>query len=62
MEDGIISTRTYGLIEVTLTFGGVLIFCVYQLWSVRRAIAKRKAREAAATQDAAAVSGRRGMR
>lgn len=34
--EGMISTRTYGLIELVLTFGGVVVFCVYQIWSVRR--------------------------
>lgn len=59
--DGLISTRTYGLIEVGLTFGGLLVFCVYQLWSVRRTIARRKAQERAATgQPDGPV--RRGMR
>ena len=45
--EGLISTRTYVLIEAVLSFGGVLVFCVYQLWSVRRAIAEREARERA---------------
>jgi hypothetical protein len=45
--EGTISTRTFVLIEAVLSFGGVLVFCFYQLWSVRRAIARRKAREQA---------------
>lgn len=68
---GMISTSTYGLIEVTLTFGGVLVFCIYQLWSVRRAVARRKAREvvpggsqsgSGSHQECAAGDGRRGIR
>ena len=46
--DGIISTHTYILIDAVLSFGGLLAFCAYQLWSVRRTIAQRRARERAA--------------
>lgn len=44
--DGLISTKTYGLIEAVLTFGGVVAFGIYQIWSVNRTIAKRKAERA----------------
>jgi hypothetical protein len=53
MDDGyIISTRTYILIELFLTFGGVLAFCFWQLWSLRKLRLEREAKERAATQRA----------
>ncbi|WP_420391934.1 hypothetical protein [Acuticoccus sp.] len=45
--EGVISTRTIVLIEVVMIFGGLVGFCLWQIWSTRRAIAARKAREAA---------------
>jgi hypothetical protein len=48
MDDGyIISTRTYILIELFLTFGGVLAFCFWQLWSLRKLRLEREAKERA---------------
>jgi hypothetical protein len=46
MDDGyLISTRTYVLIELFLTFGGVLAFCFWQLWSLRKLRLEREAKE-----------------
>lgn len=75
--EGLISTRTFGLIELGLTFGGVLVFCLYQIWTVRRPAARQKpddsaapsgGRKAAAGETSSArdaghtAPGRRGMR
>lgn len=72
--EGLISTRTLGLIELVLTFGGVLAFCAYQIWTVRRPARPVAAEPARPTGDVADEcpplprgahepdGGRRGMR
>ena len=65
-------SHLFGLIELGLVFGGVLLFCVYQIWSVRRAAshARDTARETLSSDEPRPASepaapdqdGRRGIR
>jgi hypothetical protein len=47
MDDGLISTRTYVLIELFMSFGGILAFCAWQLWDLRKLRLAREAKERA---------------
>ncbi|MEM8759885.1 MAG: hypothetical protein AAGE83_06105 [Pseudomonadota bacterium] len=40
------STQLYGFIEITIFFGGVMAFAVYQLWAIKKM--NREDREARA--------------
>ena len=43
--------NNYGLVEMALSFGVVLLFCVWQLISLERAKKKTKEKAAAATKE-----------
>ena len=42
-----VDPRYYGLVEMLLSFGVILAFCFWQLWSVAKAKRKRLERERA---------------
>ncbi|WP_108659917.1 hypothetical protein [Acuticoccus kandeliae] len=63
--DAGIGSGAAALVEMGLVFGIVLAIAFYQLWSIRRTIARRKALEAATRpsgEESRDQVGRRGIR